>query len=1140
MSGTTHELRYRLLGPLTVLRPATPEPVDLGSPKQRAVLALLLLDRGRVVSTERLVDAIWEDDPPPSALASLQAYVSNLRRALRDGAATTSPIVRRAPGYLLDVPADEVDVAAFAAAGAAARGAADEGRWSDALSQADAALALWRGPLLEDLHDPRWLRADATRFDELRAELRELRVSALLAGAQVLPALVEAQSLRAEQPLRDRACWLHVLALYRAGRTPEALEELRRHAVRLDDELGLEPGAELRELELAILRQEPALAAWPRSPGWRGAAEVRTPRPQAEHAPPPAAEAVAPRRGDGLVGRAREAEEIDRMLDEARSVGVRALVLTGPAGIGKTRLAEELLARGRDLGFRDVWARCPEEEGVPAWWPIRQLVRALGGDPDAVLVPPPGADIDAARFAVYERVLGVLQAAAATTPLVVVVDDVQWADPTSARCLAYLVGTLRDVRVALVLTLRDGERAEHLAPLLGAIARAEGGRQLAVPPLGQEEVAELAGRVAGTPLGEDESRLLAERTGGNPLFVSEYARLSPEERRGDGIPLAVRTVLGRRLAGIDPEVLAVLRAAAVIGDVPDVEVLAAVTGLDVDTLVDLLDEAADEHVIVPAPGTGGYAFSHGLVREEVLAAIPPIRRQRLHARVAGVLADATTGDALSARAQHLVSALPLVDPADVLEACRLAAADAAERWSSEVAAGWWEAALRAFDLLPAGARPASERDDLLVFRVEALARAGRGQTVLDVVEAGLLDAVREGRSTTAGRLCSTLLRASGAWPWVSYGEDPGPLLERLAAVEPVVVDDPATHVRVLAALAVGSCYHPDPAVPDGMSRRALELAEGLGNDDALADATLGRILTYSGVGSHSRECLALLDRLRARDHAQRREDEAIGHSIATMAQFSLADIDAVEDSVRRGIAASELLKLALVRVQLRWTQATLAQWRGDFDDARRHMVIAARAHAQTELHSETSTGIAFLAARWELGTLHESPIAAPPTDVFAWEAAAAAARGDEPAARRALDAWLRPGRPVIWSTLGHEALLAHAVADLGLRDAAPALLPALEPQADQIANIGQVAVIGTVALACARLHALLGSDARARELLAQAEGIAQRARGRPELLRVRLELALLDGDDAELAAVAREAGRVGLAPVAARARAALA
>ena len=532
MSGTTHELRYRLLGPLTVLRPATREPVDLGSPKQRAVLALLLLDRGRVVSTERLVDAVWEDDPPPSALASLQAYVSNLRRALRDGAATTSPIVRRAPGYLLDVPADEVDVAAFAAAGAAARGAAEEGRWSDALSHADAALALWRGPLLEDLHDPGWLRADAARFDELRAELRELRVSALLAGARVLPALVEAQSLRAEQPLRDRACWLHVLALYRAGRTPEALEELRRHAVRLDDELGLEPGAELRELELAILRQEPALAAWPRSPGWRGAAEVRTPRPQAEAAPPPAAEAVAPRRGDGLVGRAREAEEIDRMLDEARSVGVRALVLTGPAGIGKTRLAEELLARGRDLGFRDVWARCPEEEGVPAWWPIRQLVRALGGDPDAVLVPPPGADIDAARFAVYERVLGVLQAAAVTTPLVVVVDDVQWADPTSARCLAYLVGALRDVRVALVLTLRDGERAEHLAPLLGAIARAEGGRQLAVPPLGQEDVAELAGRVAGTPLGEDESRLLAERTGGNPLFVSEYARLSPEERRG--------------------------------------------------------------------------------------------------------------------------------------------------------------------------------------------------------------------------------------------------------------------------------------------------------------------------------------------------------------------------------------------------------------------------------------------------------------------------------------------------------------------------------------------------------------------------------------------------------------------------------
>ena len=125
-----------------------------------------------------------------------------------------------------------------------------------------------------------------------------------------------------------------------------------------------------------------------------------------------------------------------------------------------------------------------------------------------------------------------------------------------------------------------------------------------------------------------------------------------------------------------------------------------------------------------------------------------------------------------------MSALPLVDPLVVLEACTAAAQDATDRWSSETAAEWWEAAVRAFDSLPVSQQSADDRDDLLVARVEALARAGRGQTVLDVVNAGLLEAVREGRTSAVGRLAGALLRAAGAWPWVSYGTDPGPLLER--------------------------------------------------------------------------------------------------------------------------------------------------------------------------------------------------------------------------------------------------------------------------------------------------------------------------------------------------------------------------
>ena len=157
-------MRYRLLGPLQVVQGDTP--VELGPPKQRAVLAVLLLAQGRVVSVDRLVDAVWGNDVPASATASLQAYISNLRRALRGGSGESrmaSPIVRRPPGYFLDVDPDTVDLTAFSAAGTRAAAAVESERWEEALAEADAALTSARGGLLEDLGDAPWLREAAAR-----------------------------------------------------------------------------------------------------------------------------------------------------------------------------------------------------------------------------------------------------------------------------------------------------------------------------------------------------------------------------------------------------------------------------------------------------------------------------------------------------------------------------------------------------------------------------------------------------------------------------------------------------------------------------------------------------------------------------------------------------------------------------------------------------------------------------------------------------------------------------------------------------------------------------------------------------------------------------------------------------------------
>lgn len=1134
---------YRLLGPLEVARADTGEQaLDLGPRKQRTVLAVLLLSRGRVVSTDRLIDALWRDEAPASATASLQAYISNLRRALRGASGDTSPIVRQPPGYVLDVSADQVDLSTFLADAEAARGFAEAGEWDSVLTTADRALATVRGRLLADLSDEHWMQAEAAAFDEARTECRETRITALLALGRLPPALVEAAQLAGEFPFRDRTCWLRMLASHRAGRSSEALEQFRLHADRLDSELGLVPGAELQALQGAILRHDPSLAAWPRTPGWTGAEQVPVPDPSFTGADGPGeAGAAAPRRV--FVGRGTETEMVERMLDDVRHGASRWLVLTGPAGIGKTRFAEECAARTVSVGGTAVWARCPEDDGAPAWWPIRRMVTEVGGDGDTVLIPPTDVDPDEARFAVYERVLAAIESAADGTPaLTVIVDDIQWADPTSLRCLTYLVGALRDRPVWFVVTVRDSAIGTVVPRFVDAVLRGEGNRHIAVPALAESEVDALASYVAGEQLSPVEVRMLADRTGGNPLFVSEYARLPRAERLGDGIPMAVRSVLGRRLAAVEPAVLQVLRVAAVLGDAVEVDVLAAATRLDTDTLADYLDDAADERIIVSAPGSGGYVFAHGLLRDEVLAAIPALRRQRIHARVAEVLAASSDADRSSRRAQHLCSALPLVDPREVLDACTAAAREATERWSSETAAHWWEAAVHAFDLLPASEQSAGDRDDLLVARVEALARAGRGQTVLDVVDAGLLDAVREGRTSAAGRLAAALLRAAGAWPWVSYGRDPGPLLERLAALELFVESDPVAHTRVLAALAVGSCYHPNSAVPDEMSRRSLELARTHGDPDVVADALLGRILLFSGVARRSRESVELLTELLQLPHQQSRVDDVIAHTVASMTQLNLADTEAAAAHVRQGIIGCDLLRLPVVRVQLRWMEGTLAEWRGDFEWTARQYDTARQIHLKTELYTAGSDDLALNSLKWAQGELADTvPGFVEPR---AWDIAIAAAKGDRRAAADGIARWTSDPGPNVWTTLGHQTLIAHVIADLSLTEYGEKFLGLLSPFTDRIANVGQVGVIGAVAEASARLHAMLGRIEHASTLLDRAEEICSRTSGAPTLLRCRLLRAQLRSDSAdrtrELAAVVDEAEHRGMRAVASQARSLLA
>ncbi|MGZ8821791.1 MAG: BTAD domain-containing putative transcriptional regulator, partial [Aeromicrobium sp.] len=310
---------YGILGPLTAR--VDGRAVRLGGARTRAVLAVLLLDRNVVVSVDRLVDLVWGDDPPPTAQTALHGHISRLRRLLGPQAIETRP-----PGYLLRVGAGEVDVECFESLLRRAR-AAPSGEAGELLREA---LGLWQGPALADLADQPLARVEIARLEALHLDALEARIEADLAAGRDDALVAELDALVAEHPYRERLHSQRILALYRSGRQAEALAAYRAARAALDEGLGLDPGPELQALETRILQQDPNLAA--------SAAAVPAARASSSQYL-----ALTP-----ILGREEELRRILSQLDEARLV-----IITGPGGMGKTRLALEV-AREREMAFIDL------------------------------------------------------------------------------------------------------------------------------------------------------------------------------------------------------------------------------------------------------------------------------------------------------------------------------------------------------------------------------------------------------------------------------------------------------------------------------------------------------------------------------------------------------------------------------------------------------------------------------------------------------------------------------------------------------------------------------------------------------------------------------------------------------------------
>jgi DNA-binding SARP family transcriptional activator len=374
--STSAEMEFRLLGPLEVAEQG--RLLSLGGVKPRSLLALLLLHANRVVSTERLIDELWPDAPPSSAAKCITVYVSGLRKQLGQGR-----LITRAPGYLMQVDRSELDLACFEQLLRDARGADPAG----AAQILDQALALWRGPALADLAYEPFAQTPVARLEELRLVALEQRIDADLACARHMELVGELEVLVMEHPLRERLRCQLMLALYRSGRQAEALDAYQQARRTLSEELGLEPGVELKRLETAILQQDPALDVHVEE------------RPGSLASPPPAPERsllVVPRAVDGLEGLLRLAEPL------AASQPPRELIVAAVVQAPKLAETTAALAERRDeLLARGVTARTAAFSS-PA--PGEDVVRlASQQDVDLLLMEAGGSPLEGAAAVILEQ-----------------------------------------------------------------------------------------------------------------------------------------------------------------------------------------------------------------------------------------------------------------------------------------------------------------------------------------------------------------------------------------------------------------------------------------------------------------------------------------------------------------------------------------------------------------------------------------------------------------------------------------------------------------------------------------------------------------------------------------------------------------
>lgn len=940
--------------------------VDLGGPRQRGVLALLLVARGDVVSVDRLIEDLWRGEPPPRAIGALQAYVSNLRRILEPDRPPRAPaqvLVSVAPGYAVRLPGDAVDAWRFeAAVRATATPDATPDDPAATRRELESALAMWRGDAYAEVAAEPWAAAEAARLGELRQVARERLVEATIGAGAPADAIPDAEALTREHPLREEGWRLLASALYGAGRQADALAALRRARAVLAEELGLDPGPGLVELEAAVLAQRLPVPA-PRL--------ARDVRPAAAAGGTAAEPLPAPPPDDEFVGREAELDTLRATARDA-AAGLRIALVTGEAGAGKSAVIDRFRQHLAAEGWRVPLGRCPEAEGAPPAWAWVEALRSLAAEvnpgshaagvapllerADAEPATGDAQDVAFARFRLHRAVSEWL-AAATDRPLAITLDDLHRADDETLALLRSLADDLRGVPVLLLAAYRPSE-ADRLDDTLAALAR-HAPTRLRLEGLNADQAARLVQHVAGVRPDPATIAALADRTGGNPFYLRESARLLASEGAlvaTSEVPEGVRDVLRRRFARLPEVSISVLRLAAVMGRDVDIEVLIRAAEVDEDAVLDGL-EAGVLAGLLAEPAPGAVRFGHALVRETLYGDLSRLRHGRWHARIAAAL-EALRPDDVTALAYHHGQSISSATARRAADAA-VAAADLAEsRYAHEAAADLYRQALAALDLLPeSGSRSDDdERVELLCRLARVLINAGSTVPALEVRQEALARAERSGRDDLVLR---TLTRWDVRTPWLtrSYASlDPHVVghLERLLLRPDLAIGD---RTRLLCTLA-GEVSGTDDARTRSATSEALALARRAGDPVLLGLALSERALALLP-DVEPDERLALAEELVAVGERHGLPSYVVLglHCRLQDAAMRLA-LDDVRDLRARLAELADRYQFRQAQVTLRMTDGFLACAVGRLEDAERE--YASVGHTMRRMAAVDADGVAGL------------------------------------------------------------------------------------------------------------------------------------------------------------------------------------